>query len=133
MKKKPKRRSTPSSDNKLKTFAINSLFAAVFYILLFLITGFICYKADIDKDKYYIIMLIITAISALFAGFKQTGTYKEKGLINGTIGSIPIAVFTFVLAILFNNGIPTLKTIPAVILSVICGAVSGTFAVNIRR
>lgn len=133
MKKKIRRRSTSSSDNKLKTFIINSSFAAISYILLFLIIGFICYKADIDKDKYYILMLIITAVSSILAGFKQTATYKEKGLINGTIGSIPIAALTFILAITFNNGIPTLKTIAAVVLSLIFGAVSGTIAVNIRR
>lgn len=134
MKKKPKKRkNTSSNTSKLKLFAVSSLITTAFYIISFLIVAFICYKADISKDKYFIFMMIITALSSIFGGYRLTHKNNEKGLINGILGSVPIVFLTVILAVLFNNGIPTVQTLIGVIISVVFGAVSGAIAINLRR
>lgn len=133
MKKISKRKVASGNKNKLKAFAITSMFTVLLYILLFAVSGFICYKTDIPTDKYYIIMLIISGISALAGGFRNARVNKEKGLINGIIGSVPVILITITAGLLFNNGIPGIYMLLPIVVSLISGAVSGTVAINMRR
>ncbi len=134
MKKKPKKRKAkPSNKSKVKNFAVSSLITITIYIIMFLMAAFICYKADISRDKYFLMMIIVSAVSSLFGGVRLTHINKQKGLINGILGSIPVALITLISAVLFNNGIPTLQTIIPIVTSIAVGAVSGATAINIGR
>lgn len=133
MKKRNSNKFGSSSKNKLKIFAFSSLITVLIYIILTLISAFICYKADISKDKYYIVMLVICAVSAMIGGFRITRLNKEKGLINGIIGAIPVMSVTLFFALLFNNGILNITILIPLLIGLVSGAASGAVAINLRR
>lgn len=133
MKKRRNNKFSSANKNKLRNFAFSSLVTVLIYILLTLIAAFACYKADISKDKYYLIMLVISCVSSIIGGFRTTRLNKEKGLISGIFGALPIMLMTLIFALLFNNGILGITILIPLLITLVSGAVSGAVAINLRR
>ena len=133
MKKRRNNKFSSANKNKLRNFAFSSLVTVLIYILLTLIAAFACYKADISKDKYYLIMLVISCVSSIIGGFRTTRLNKEKGLISGILGALPILLMTLIFALLFNNGILGITILIPLLITLVSGAVSGAVAINLRR
>lgn len=133
MKKRRNNKFSSANKSKLRNFAFSSLVTVLIYILLILIAAFACYKADISKDKYYLIMLVISCVSSIIGGFRTTRLNKEKGLISGIFGALPIMLMTLIFALLFNNGILGITILIPLLITLVSGAVSGAVAINLRR
>ena len=133
MKKRRNNKFSSANKNKLRNFAFSSLVTVLIYILLTLIAAFACYKADISKEKYYLIMLVISCVSSIIGGFRTTRLNKEKGLISGILGALPIMLMTLIFALLFNNGILGIAILIPLLITLVSGAVSGAVAINLRR
>ena len=137
MKKKSKKRNQNSSSaNKKfmpKVYLISSVKALIVYALFLLITAFLCYKINISADKYFYIMLIISAISSLISGFIYVSKMREKGILNGILAGIPCTVLMLILVLLYNNAVLTVTTAIAALVMILSAGVGGTLSVNLRR
>ena len=137
MKKKTKKRSqnTNSANKKFapKQFLISSIKSIIVYVLLLLITAFLCYKINISADKYFYIVLAISILSSLVSGFSYVSKVHEKGILNGILAGIPCTVLMLILVLLYNNASLTFTTAIAALVMVLSSGVGGTLSVNIRR
>lgn len=137
MKKKTKKRKQNSNSvNKKfspKVFLISSAKSLIVYVLLLLLTAFLCYKINISNDKYFYVMLIVSAISSLISGFTYVSKVREKGILNGILAGIPCTVSMLILVLIYNNASLTFTTAIVALVMILSSGVGGTLSVNFRR
>ena len=137
MKKKTKKRkqNSDSANKKFspKVFLISSAKSLILYALLLLLTAFLCYKINISADKYFYIILTISAISSLISGFTYVSKVREKGILNGVLAGVPCTVLMLILVLLYNNASLTFTTAIAALVMILSSGVGGTLSVNLRR
>lgn len=128
--KKPKRSRSPEN-SELKAYLISAIKSLVVFLALLLLSTFICYKADASDKYYFIVMIIICSISCFFGGIFASSKLKEKGIICGLLGSLPIMVPAVIVSTIIGR--LSIKLLISCIAMLLFGMVGGIFTANMRR
>lgn len=130
---KAKKRTATAEKNEFKTYLISALKGLILFFALFVLSAFICYKADAEHKYYYIIMIIICSVSSFFGGVFASGRMKEKGLICGFLGALPIIAVCLIASVIMGGFVPGVKLLVACLAMLLSGAVGGILTANMRR
>lgn len=103
------------------------------FILMILLTAFICYITDIEYDKYSLIMILSATLSSFVSGFFYSRRMKQKGILHGMLSSLPIAFITVIITLIISDSQLSVMLPIAVASIILSGAISGSFGVNSRR
>ena len=133
MKKFRNKSSFKNKNGSIKKYIIMSLKSTVCLIVLFLISGSICYFGNIDFDKYFIFLIISLILSAFISGLSFSRRNKSRGVVNGIIASIPIIIIISASALIINKGKVSILLLISVLIIILSGAVAGSIGVNMRR
>lgn len=130
---KAKKRTATAEKNEFKTYLISALKGLILFFALFVLSAFICYKADAEHKYYYIIMIIICSVSSFFGGVFTSGRMKEKGLICGFLGALPIIAVCLIASVITGGFVPGVKLLVACLAMLLSGVVGGILTANMRR
>ena len=130
---KSKKRTGATEKSELKTYLISALKGLILFFTLFALSAFICYKADAEHKYYYIIMIIICVISGFFGGVFTSGKMKEKGIICGFLGALPIIAVSLTASIAVGGFALNVKLLVACLVILLSGVIGGILTANMRR
>ena len=130
---KSKKRTQSTEKNELKAYLISAVKSLILLAVLFALSAFICYKADAEHKYYFIIMIIICSVSSFFGGVFASGKMKEKGIICGLLGALPVIVFTVIASVAAGGFAPGIKLLVVCLAMLLSGAVGGILTANMRR
>lgn len=133
---KGKKKNT-AEQNEMRALAIRLLvgFAAGMVILLLLMTMFaaIIVKSDLNGAFVYILGLFASGFAAMQSGFVVTRPFHKKGLPYGVMASLPLIVAVCVMALIANNGALGAHFYILAAVMLLCGALGGIIAANLRK
>ncbi|MBQ2775189.1 MAG: TIGR04086 family membrane protein [Clostridia bacterium] len=132
----PKRRQT-QEDKGIKYIITKILIGSVLGIALFFIllslAALVILKNPLDSKILPIITLFISALSAFAAGFISVRPIRKNGILMGVCSSLPL-IIAVCAAILFESGGSVgVMTAVAVVVMLVCAAIGGIAAVNMKK
>lgn len=118
----------------LRTIIVRVLFmsgigTAVFFVLTAL-ASFVCLKNDSSPEAYGYFDLAIGTAAGFVCGFFATRPVKKKGLIIGTVSTMPMYLVVSCISILVSHGGLGLTGWLLGAVMLIAGAIGGIVAVN---
>lgn len=119
--------------SEIKKYILPAVKSIVLFLILLLISAFLCYKIDLQDKYYYPIMLVVCSIPCFFGGLFLSKKLRKRGIICGLLGSAPVCLVSVIASLITGNFNIGLKLVATVAIMLFCGAVGGIFAVNMRR
>lgn len=132
IQKKPKKRRTEKSAG-IRGFMLSTAKSLAVFAVLLLLSAFFCYKFDVGQKAYLTIMLVICAVSSLISGIFASKSLKQKGIVNGILGSLPLIAVTAILSLILSSFDFSVKLVAACFVMLTCGAAGGILKANKRR
>ncbi len=134
MPKNRKRRVTSSENENSRTTFIKrilwgSLFSVIAFFAILLLLALIVVKFGVSDSMQNILVFFVSLLSTFLGAFMGLRKTHEKGLVSGSLVSVPaiIAVCLVLLTVVNDIGI---KTIIMSLLMIVGGALGGIAAVN---
>lgn len=126
-----------AGQNEMHTLAIRILvgFAAGMAILFLLLAVFasIIVKSDLNGAVVYVLGILASGFAALLSGFVVTRPFHKKGLPFGVLASLPLIATVCVMALIANQGSLGVHFYILAAVMLLCGALGGIFAANLRK
>lgn len=132
-KPKAKKKKTPQERAGVKLYIFSALKGLIFWILAFMLSVFISYKAGLGRDKYYVIAIVVNALAALVSGFIFAGKKKKRGVPNGILGGLPVIAAAVISALVAGGGAFSSRTVILILAMIFSSIIGGFTAVNLRR
>ena len=131
--KKSKRGKESSGRKKVvMTILKGSAIGTVLFFLLLLIASRAMLKFDIDSSLLAVFAFASAAIAAFVSGFAAVRPTRKKGIPMGALSALPILILIAVASAIASGSLGQNMLIAATIM-IICGAVGGIAAVNVKR
>lgn len=102
-------------------------------LLLMAIFSSIIVKSDLNGTIVYVFGLLASGLAALLSGFVVTRPFHKKGLPFGILASLPLIVAVCVMALIANQGTIGVHFYILAAVMLLCGALGGIFAANLRK
>ena len=72
------------------------------------------YKLSLNSENSYYITYIFISLGAFFTGYLTYKKFKNRGIISGSLGAVPLVIFNLIFILIFN-----LKSVNAFILLIV--------------
>lgn len=110
-------------------------FAAGMVAMLLLLAFFssIIVKSDLNGAAVYVLGLAASGFAAFLSGFVVTRPFHKKGLPFGVMASLPLIAAVCVMALIANQGRLGVHFYILAAVMLLCGALGGIFAANLRK
>lgn len=102
-------------------------------LLLMTIFSSIIVKSDLNGAVVYILGLFACGFAAFLSGFIVTRPFHKKGLPFGVLASLPLIAAACVMALVANQGAVGAHFYILAAVMLLCGALGGIFAANLRK
>lgn len=129
--KKRKKRSEKSCNSLINDLILLTVKAAAVFAVMLLLSALGCFFADIDYDNYFIFLLFSAVISSFICGFSYSRKKKKRGVINGIIAVLPVAVIILVTTFITTAADVTILLLAVIVSVILSGAASGAIGVNL--
>ena len=130
------RKEKTKQDNN-KKFFFKALLMGLFWGLVVFAVAMSCFalvmlKADVPKAALFAMSTFAVGISAFVSGFASSRVVRKKGAIVGAVGSVPIFLVVFICSLVANGCSISNGLLIKLLIMLICGALGGILAVNMR-
>lgn len=105
----------------------------IFLLLLLAIFAWIIVKSDLNGASVYLLGLLAGGIASFVAGFFVTRPFHRKGLPFGVLAALPLIAAVSAMALIANRGSAGVHFYILVAVMLLCGALGGICAANLRK
>lgn len=126
-----------TNGNTLKASAVCILTGNVLGVVLFFVfasvASAIILKNSLSSGAYFPILLFVSALSGLAAGFAAVLPIRKNGLIMGLLSSILTVIAIFASAALASGKTPGIKSVLTAVTAAVCCSIGGILAANMKK
>ena len=128
-----KKRGRSGETSSVKLYLISTAKSFVLFLILFAAAAFICYKADLSRENYFIIALAVCAVSSFLSGAFMSVKLKEKGIICGFLGALPLTAVTVISSLIAGGEVSAPLIAATCVAMMFLGTAGGLTDANMRR
>ena len=126
-----------SEQNEARALILRILvgFVAGMIVMLLMMAIFssIIVKSDLTGAVVYIFWLLACCFATFLSGFVVTRPFHKKGLPFGILAALPLTAVACIMALAANHGSVGAHFYIMAAVMLLCGALGGIFAANLRK
>ena len=112
---------------------IGSVIGSVLYFLLIALFSLMALKSSFDSSVYMPAGIVLGGLSAFLGGFITVKPIKEKGVFYGALTGLIQALICASVLFIVNNATAGTGIFILIAVILLCGALGGVAAVNIKK
>ena len=103
------------------------------FLLLLMLFAWIVVKSDLNGRIVYALGLLAGGLASFFTGFFVTRPFHRKGIPFGVLAVLPLIAAVSVMVLIANHGSAGVLFYILIAAMLLCGALGGIFAANLRK
>lgn len=126
------RRGGEAMSGFMVSLLISFLVGLTAFFVFIALCSLLLVKQDLDFDKLPYMLMCACVVSALTSGFILSRKQRIKGILAGSVASIPLLLIELLILFTLSDGALDKKVYLIIPVMIISGAAGGVFAANFK-
>ena len=119
---------------RIRQIFLGSTISIISSMILLLLFAMILIKSNVQENTIVPVVLVIMACSILIGSSICSMKLKKNGVVNGAIiGAVYIGILYILSSVFVTSFAINMKTVLAIIVALVFGAIGGCLGVNIKK